>query len=379
MANTLTALAPTLFSTARIVPNELTGFLGAVSRDFDDKGVSQGGTVKVSVVPRLTAGSIATPSMAFTAGSDRIGSSIDLTLNQTAEVSWNMTAEEERQLMNGGTAVDVFTQTVKQGWRSLRNQVEAYIGTLAKNSASRSVGTSGTTPFASNTDLLVDAQTILKDNGVQDELSFIMNTAASAKLQKLTNLQKISEAGNGDLLRAGILGNLHGFALRESAGVATHTVGSGTSYTSSTAGFAIGSTDIAIITGSGTVLAGDVVTFTGDTNEYVVKTGVAAAGTITLQEPGLKKALAASAVAMTIKTTAYAGNIALNKNAIVAVVRPSLQPDGANAEQLTVSDEVTGLSALFLRVPGDGMTSWYMRQVYAAAAVNPYGIASLRG
>jgi phage tail sheath protein FI len=76
--------------------------------------------------------------------------------------------------------------------------------------------------------------------------------------------------------------------------------GTGTSYTTTAAGFAVGTTSIPLVTGSGTVVAGDLVTFAGDTNEYVVKTGVTAPGTIVLNAPGLLKAIPTSTTAMTI-------------------------------------------------------------------------------
>ncbi|MEY9697578.1 phage tail sheath protein FI [Bradyrhizobium diazoefficiens] len=77
--------------------------------------------------------------------------------------------------------------------------------------------------------------------------------------------------------------------------------GTGTSYTTTATGFAAGTTTIPLITGSGTVLAGDHVTFAGDNTEYEVKTGVAAPGSnIELKAPGLVKAIPASATAMTI-------------------------------------------------------------------------------
>lgn len=383
MSNVLTALEPRLFSTARVVPKELTGFIGAVRRDFNDQGVAKGGTVKVPVVPKLTVGTIPVPSMSFTAGSDRTPSTIDLALNQTAEVSWNMTAEEERVLLLSGTAQDVLMQTIEQGWRGLRNQIEAYLGTVAKNSASRAVGTAGTTPFASDTSALVDARKVIADNGGASRRTAVLNTAAEAKLLALSVLQKANEAGDSGALREGIIGRLHGVDIAISAGVQSHTKGAGTgALVNAGSGLAVGVTTIPFDTmtvNTTGIKAGDVITFAADTvNAYVVKTGsTATSGNIEIQEPGLLVAIPDNN-AITIGNSST-DNIVLGESAIAAVVRPALQPMGGNAEQLTVTDASSGFSALFLRVPGDGMTSWYMRQVYDAFAPNPYEIAKLRG
>jgi hypothetical protein len=376
MANVLSALAPTLFSTARVVPKELTAFLGAARSDFDHRGVAQGGTVKVQTVPRLTVGSVPAPSMAFSAGSDRTPSTIDFTLNQTAQVSWNLTAEEERVLMTGGNAVETLKQTVEQGWRSLRNQIETHLGVVAKNAASRAVGTAGTTPFASDTSLLIDARKILIDNGSQSKRTAVLNSAAEANLLKLSVLQKVSEAGSSSNIREGIVGRLHGIDIGVSAGVASHTKGTGTGYLVNSAALAVGSTTIPVDTGSGTIVAGDVLAFAGDSNKYVVKTALTG-GNVVIQEPGLLTAVADNS-AVTVENNST-DNIVLGESGLCAVVRPALQPDGNIAEQMVVTDADTKISALFLRVVGDGMTSWYMRQVYDAFAPNPYEIVKLRG
>ena len=382
MANVLSALQPILFSAARVVPRELTGILGAVDRDFTDQGVAKGDSVKVSVAPTLTAQNV-TPGQVFTVGNDRTPTAVTLTLNQEQEVTWNLKPEEERSLMNAGVAQDMLAQTIQQGIRTLVNKVELYTYGIARAAASRAYGTAGTTPFGTAADL-TDISNVLKillDNGcsVDDDKSLVIDTFAGLNLRgKQAGLFRVNEAGTSDLLRQGVLGDLQSFKIRESAQVGPIAKGTGTAYTSSAAGFAIGTTSIPLITGSGTILAGDAVTFAGDTNKYVVTTGIAAPGTIVIQEPGLRVAIAAAATALTVGNIATA-NIALRRNSIKAVIRPSLQPVGAIAEQMTVSDPQTGLTFLLLRVPGNAITSWYMRIVYDAFAPNPYAIAQLLG
>lgn len=379
MANVLTALAPILFSAARIVPRELTGILGAVTRDFDHKGVALGQTVVVPVAPILTASTV-TPSATFASGNDRTATSKVLTLNNFKEVSWNLTAEQERGLMNGApNDTEMLKQTIQQGIRTLVNAVELYTWQVGYQNSSRAFGTAGTTPFASSLSDLAQPRKIVVDNGASDnDLSCITDTVAGVNLRALPNLVQVYQAGADELLRSGVLGNVYKINIRESGQIAPVTKGTGTSYTSTTAGFAVGTTSIPLITGSGTVLAGDVVTFAGDTNKYVVATGVAAPGTIVLQEPGLKVALAASAVAMTIGNN-YTANLLLHRSAVVAVIRPGLQPVSPVAEQMTITDEQTGLSFLLLRVVQNAQASWFMRIVYDAFAPNPYAIATLLG
>lgn len=379
MANTLTALAPLLFAAAREVPRELTGLIAACRTDFDDKGVAKGDTVTVPVAPAQATSDV-NEAQTFTIGSNRSAATKVLTLGNYKESTFMMTAENERSLANSGTAQDFFKQSMVQSMRSLVNLMETYVGTTARVAASRATGTAGTTPFGTNINIIADAGQILSDNGASlMDRQLVLNTGAGAKLRQIANLYKANEAGNADLLRQGILGDLFGFKIRESAGIpAAVTAGTGASYTSDTAGYPVGSTSITLITGTGTVLAGDVVTFAGDTNKYVVKTGVAAPGVLVLQEPGLKVALAASAVAMTVGSAATC-NLAFNRNAVVLVARPGLQPESPIAEQMTVTDPQSGLSFLVLRAVGSGLSSYYVRVVYDAFCPNPYAISQVLG
>ena len=76
-------------------------------------------------------------------------------------------------------------------------------------------------------------------------------------------------------------------------------------YTSNATGFAIGTTSIPLITGIGTVAAGDMITIAGDINQYAVTTGIAAPGTIVIAAPGLKVAIPAAATAVSIVPASY--------------------------------------------------------------------------
>ena len=121
-------------------------------------------------------------------------------------------------------------------------------------------------------------------------------------------------------------------------------------------------------TGSGTVVAGDVVTFTGDTNKYVVATGVGAPGTIVIAEPGLQKTLANN-VAMTIGNN-YAANLSFERNAIVGTLRPPLIPSNPTIQQMLVSDSF-GMTYLFLDIAQYGQRTWELHLAWGFKTVNP--------
>lgn len=376
MANTLTALAQTLFSGARMVPRELSGLMASVRRDFDDKGVSVGQTVKVPVVPSLAIANV-TPSQNFVAGADRTFSAMDFTLNNFKEASWNLTAEEDRLLTTTETGKDILAQTVGQGFRTLINAIEVYLYGVMRVAASRAVGTAGTTPFASDISAAALVRQVLVDNGAAEgDRALVIDTTAGAKLRSLPNLVQFLQSNTEETLRNGLIGPISGLMVRESAAIAPVTKGTGSGYLVNSGGLVIGSTTIPVDTGTGTILAGDSISFAGDTNVYVVKTALSG-GNVVIQEPGLR-AVVADNTALTVGNN-FTPNMAFHRDAVCLVVRPGIQPVGGVAEQIILTDPVTGFSALLLRVVGNSMVSWYLRVVYDAFVPNPFAVAILRG
>jgi hypothetical protein len=369
MANVFTAIQPTLFSAARKVANEPFGVVSAITTDFDDKGVAKGDTVTVDVAPVRTASDF-TPANVPASGTDATASGIGVQITKARKVDWNLTGEQAKSLDNAGIRNDWVEQLIMQGMRTLRNECEIDAALAVKVGASRAYGTAATTPFASDLSALTNARKILQDNGAPlADLQFVGDTSAGLNLRNLGVIQNHYQAGSDEERRSGILQRQFGFMPNESAGVTVHTKGTGASYTTDTAGYAVGATSITLITGTGTVLAGDVVTFAGDTNKYVVKTGVAAPGTIVLAEPGLKVAIAASAVAMTVGGN-YTANLAFERSAVVGIMRPPIMPANPTIQQTLISDPL-GMTYLLLDIAQYGQRSWELHLAWGFKTVNP--------
>jgi hypothetical protein len=376
MANVFTALQPVLYSAAQEVSNEPFGCVSAIATSFDDKGVAIGDTVKVPVAPTRTP-SAYTPSMTTTAGTDATPSSVSVQITANEFVSWNLTGEELRSLENGSTDQEYIRQMIAQGMRALRNKAEIACATAIKQGASRAVGTAGTNPFASNLDVLADARKVLRDNGApMSDAQFVMNTTAATALHKLGIYQQAYQAGSDSERRTGRFLPQFGFAISDSAAVDIHTKGTGTSYVTS-GSTAVGVTDIALVTGSGTVLAGDVATFAADaTNKYVINTGVTAPGTISLGRPGARVTIA-TANAMTIGNN-YTANLAFERNAVVGIMRPPVMPDNALMQKTLISDSM-GMTYLLVQIAGDGMATWRLHLAYGFKVVQSEHVCIVMG
>ena len=346
MANTLTSLIPSLYASLDIVSRELVGCIPCATRDPSAQRAAVGQTVLSFKSPSATASDI-TPGVTPPNDGDQTIGNVAVTITKSRRVPFRWNGEEELGLNNNGAGASAIkTAQITQAIRTLVNEMEVDLVAAARVASSRAYGTAGTTPFASTLGDPAQLRKILDDNGAPaGDRCLVIDTTAGAALRTLAQLTKANEAGTSLTLREGELLNLHGFSIHESAGVVVNTKGTGASYTSSTAGFAVGSTSIAIITGTGTVLAGDVVTFAGDTNKYIVETGVAAPGTIVLAAPGLRVALAASAVAMTIGAN-YTGNIGFSSSSLMLSTRAPALPDGGDlaVDRMTITDPRSGIS-----------------------------------
>ncbi|MDG9855585.1 MULTISPECIES: P22 coat - protein 5 family protein [Pseudomonas aeruginosa group] len=347
--NTLTSLIPDIYNALDVVSRELVGFIPAVSSDMTYERAAVGQTVRSPVAPASTASDI-TPAVTPPNDGDQTIGNVSMTITKARRVPVRWNGEEKRGLDNNGASFNViFRDQMAQAMRTLVNEVEADLAAL-HNKASRAYGTAGTTPFASNLSDTANVRKILADNGApMSDLQMVIDTSAGANMRTLTQLSKANEANDDNLLRRGVLLDVHGFAIRESAQVKTFTAGTGASATTNAAGYAVGATSITLASaGTGTILAGDFITFAGDTNKYQVVTGdtdVSNGGTIVLAAPGLRKAIPAASTNITVIATSVR-NMAFARSAIALATRaPALPPQGDSAvDRQIITDPVSGLS-----------------------------------
>ncbi len=378
MPNVLTALEPILFSAAQTVSAEPFGVVSAITTDFDNKGVAKGDKVKVPVAP-IGSNADFTPGATAPEGDSFTASAVEVEITKSRKQTMYLTGEQERSLENGGTNAEWIRQRVAQMMRGLRNEAEADAALAIKVGASRATGTAGTNPFATNINPMVDVRKILQDNGApMADLQMVMDTTSGANLRKLGIIQQADQAGTAEERRSGALLRQYGFELRESAGIAAHVRGTANaSYDTNLAEtLGIGSQDIAVDTGSGTILPGDIASFAGDTNKYVVGTGIAAAGTLSLNRPGLEQTLA-DGVDLTIGA-AYTPTLAFERSAVVGIMRPPIMPANPTISQTLISDGM-GMTYLLLDIAQYGQRSWELHLAWGFKVVQEEHVAILLG
>jgi hypothetical protein len=381
MPNVLSNLAADIYQSSDTVARELVGVVPSATLNFSTEGAALNDTIR-SFSTRAAVVQTITPSMTIPEGTDQTVDNKTMVIDQVASVQIPWTGEDMKHVNNGSGFETIYGAQIQQAMRAIVNQVESYAAALAYKNASRAFGISGTSPFASNFNEIAEVRQILVDNGASMDgtSSLVLNTVGGTRLRNLAQLQKVNEAGSDQLLRQGELLNLQGLMLKESGGIASVAAGSGTAYTTNTAGYAAGATAITLITGSGTLLQGDVITFAGDTNQYVVAAGITAPGVITLAAPGLRKAIAASAVAVTV-TASYTANLAFKQSAIEVAMRPMANPAGGDAavDSLIVQDPRSGLVFAVDAYKGFKKAMFMVSAIYGAKVWKPEFMAILKG
>lgn len=377
MANTLTNLIPNVYAALDVVSRELVGALPGVTRDAKADRIASNQTLRIPQAPSNTT-STYTPAMAVPSAIDQTVGNASLTLSKNKFAGFSWTGEEIYAMDQGPGFLTIEQNQIAQAFRALVNEMENDVCDALALGASRAYGTAGTTPFASTLGDSAQVRKILDDNGAPtSNRSLVINTSAGAALRTLGQLTKANEAGNTMTLRDGELLNLQGFSVRESAQINDATAGTGSGYLINNAsGYAIGSTALTLDTGTGTILAGDIITI--GSNKYVVTVALAS-NVVTIAAPGLVAAVADNAAVAVNATSAR--NLAFSSDALILATRLPMFPSQGDLaiDNEIITDPRTGISFDLRVYPGDGMVLYRIHALWGWVAPKPAHAAILLG
>lgn len=385
MANTLTDLTPDLFESLDVVSRELTGLIPSVTLDASVARAAVGQTVRSPVAPASAAADI-TPATNAPDTGDQTFTNKTITISKARGVPVRWTGEEQRGVDSGPGYRNLLRDQFTQAMRTLTNEIEADLAALHVSS-SRAFGTAGTTPFASNLTDTANVRKILADNGAPlSNMQLVIDTTAGAKMRTLTQLTKANEAADASLLRQGVLLDVHGMQIRESAQIETTGTNVVVGTITVTGANAIGATTINLTSAAAssfTAVAGDIMTVAGDTNQYVIAAavtiGASTTGNVILAEPGLRIAtVGAEAVSGVAVATR---NMAFSKSAIVLATRaPAIPEEGDQAtDSMIITDPRSGLSFEVRLYQEYRRIHYEIAAAWGFAAVKPEHMALLLG
>lgn len=387
MANTLTNLIPDAYAALDVVSRELVGLIPAVARDSSADRVAINQTLRIPATPSNAAGGNITPAMSLPSASDQTISNKTLTISKQRFFPFSWTGEEKRSVNAGPGYLTLQQGQIAQAIRAAVNEMEADIATAASAGASRAHGTTaGTAPVLAD---WVGARKILDDNGAPlSDRHSVINTTAGAALRNTSGLLTVSSSGDSNLLRAGILGNLYGFDVRESAQIITPAAGTLSGASTASGALTVGQTTLTLktTTGTGAVIAGDIITLANDANKYVVvSTNQAGANpgtgeTITIAAPGIRMAQGAAERAITVFASSTR-NLAFSRNALLLATRlPAIDPEGDLAtDRMTLTDPNSGLSFELAVYPGFRMNVYHLSVCWGVCVVKPEHLAIIIG
>jgi hypothetical protein len=382
-ALTLTNLIPTIYNAMNTVSREQTGFIRAVGRDSQAERAALNETVMSPVVGAMAAENINVGAYPADTPAQTI-SNVSMTISKARSVPFGITGEENLGLNNAGTLGNVNQQRIEQAIRTLTNEVEADLAAL-HTSASRAYGTATGTPFGTAADLtdFASARQILEENGAPlSDLHMVLGSTSVARIRgKQSGLFKVNEAGSDELLRTGSLGVVQDFSLHYSPAVKTAVAVGAVSATVDATGYAVGATTLTLSAAACTLVVGDIITFAGDANQYVIAGGTLAnAGTLIIAEPGLKVAMSAATKAITV-IAATTRNMFFHRGALQLATRAPAMPDGGDSadDVMMITDPVSGIAFEFCLYRQKRQLRYEVNLAWGVAAPQPRHLGLLIG
>jgi hypothetical protein len=382
VANTLTNLIPELYSNLDVVSRELVGLIPAVTLDAVASRAAKDATVRSFVAPASTASDV-TPGVAAPDTGDQTIGNVTLSITKVRKVPIRWNGEEELAVGGAGPgAAAIRGAQIQQAFRTLTNEIETDLAALHL-SASRAAGGAGTTPFATANDYTAASLTrkILADNGApMSDLQLVVDTSAGANIRG--KQAAAADAGGDSILRQGVLLDINGFMVRESAQIASFTAGSFTSGTLTSAVRAVGATSlVATADYTSGLAAGDIITLAHESGAHAYVITAVAAGSITIAAPGLRTATAATGTVAITKIATSRRNMGFARNAIVLAQRLPALPQGGDAaiDRTVVTDPRSGLSFEISQYAQYRQMYWEVSCAWGVKVVKPEHLAILLG
>tara|TARA_R110000824_G_scaffold117167_1_gene268977 strand:+ start:836 stop:2002 length:1167 start_codon:yes stop_codon:yes gene_type:complete len=385
--NTITGLVPDIYEALDVVSRELTGMIPAVTMAASSERAEVGQNIRVDVEPVGNVANI-TPAMVVPDPTGQTSGSTDIVITKSRAAEFGFNGENQKGLETGAGYQNVRAAKIAQAIRAVCNEVELDLANL-QSTFGQSYGTAGTTPFGTANDY-TDASNvlkILKDNGAPlSDNQLVLNTAAGANF--IGKQSAVNSAGTDSMLRQGVLLDLAGMPLRESAQIAQHTAGTlaGAAEINNT-GYAVGTTVLTFKAGgTGGLVAGDIIQFANDTTRSYQVASATFAGanpavgdTVTLVV-GLKVALPASTVGVAMQA-ASARNMAFNRSALVLASRAPARPsEGDMAEDvILITDPRSGLTMEFAMYKGYRKVRYEVGLAWGVKNIKPEHTALLLG
>lgn len=351
MANTYTAVIDKLLAQGLLALRQQAIMPRLVNRRYEAMAGQKGSSIDVPI-PSAIAATAVSPGATPPANTDSAPTSVGITLDQWFEAPFYLT---DRELME--VDAGIIPMQASEAIKSLANNVDQFILSMFKgdrNPAERGIfniaGAAATTPFSTDTSAFKSARKLLnKELTPMQDRFVVLDPDAEANVFDLARFAEVDKAGVDGTVQSGRLGSRYGAEWWLDQNVRTHTstpLTAGAATINGAHSLGAVSVSIAKATNTSPLVRGDILTFAGDTNTYVVLADVtlAVGNTAVSIYPGLRVAQAGGA-AVTLTAT-HVVNILAHRDAIAFATRPliSVNDPALGGVVQSAVDPVSGLT-----------------------------------
>jgi len=351
VGNSLSNVVPQLLAQGLLALRENAVMPRLVNRGYEPLAGEKGSSIDIPIPSAITAQAVTAantpPSTAAVAPTK-----VTLSLDQWYEAPFYLTDKELQEVMDG-----TIPMQASEAIKALANNVDNYILGLYTGIYGWQ-GTAGTTPFASSTSDATGVRKVLNNQlAPLMDRRVVFDADAEANALNLRAFQDGSYSGSYDALTEGMLNRKLGFDWFMNQNTKTHTAG-----TASATGVTVTCTDanavsdttvtLKVASGTATLVVGDILTFAGHSQTYVVTAAATldTTGVSVTISPGLTTAVdgSSTAVAVTVKAT-HVVNLAFHRDCFAFANRP-LSENQASQLGSIIQSAVDPVSGLVLRL-----------------------------
>lgn len=353
MVNVLTAVIPQILAQGVMALRQQAIMPRLVNRKYEREAGLQGSTIDVPI-PSAIATTTVVPGATPPATPDLTPTSVAIPLSEWKEAPFHLSDKEQLEILEGpGGYVNM---QVSEAIKSLANNVDNFLLALTtkfygyRNPAG--IGNTPRTAFTdssgnpTNTQDATRLRAILNNQlAPMDDRHQVMSADMEAAALDLRAFQDASYSGSVQAILEGQLNRKIGAQWWMDQNVATHTPGTFSDLIiDGTAVLGEKTVTVDSVIG-GTAVVGDIVTFAGHTQTYVVTTLLTLAATASgelLIEPGLV-AVPADSAAVTLEA-AHVNNPFFHRDAIAFATRPLIPVTHPSIITRATADPISGLT-----------------------------------
>ena len=387
--NTLTAILTQILARGMMGLREQVLMTRLVNTDYSIEARKKGQTIDIPVATDMGEADDVTPSAIPTAPDSLTPATVQIQLTNWKHKAFGIDDQEIGRIR---ASQDFVPLQMQEAFRVIATAINDSVFATYKGIYGY-VGTAAVTPFGSGVEVASATnlrKTLHEQLCPRNDRRAVLDFAAEAAALNLSQFSDAEKRGSAETKVTGDVGRVFGIDWYGEDAVPDHIAGTATGATTDSTGYAVGLKTITLASaGTGTIVEGDIITFAGDTQTYVVATGdtnVSNAGTIVF-EPGLKVAIETSAHAITVKAS-HVVNLGFHRDAFGLAVRA---PDmgmkelfGAEStnnltHMVTLVDEVTKLVMRLELLRGYKLWMLDVDCLWGTALVSPARASRLAG